>query len=334
MHTHSSKAGILGRLVAPGAAAPPRATATSAAPPRAARATLHTVHGWGHTPLDSPLRRALLVGAERLVAPRATRLIAVSPEVRDAGLRLHIGRADQYTVIGAPVDMRPHASDFAVARATARDALRLPVDAEVIGWVGRLSAQKDPETLARALAEILVTRHNAYAVLVGDGPDRERVQTLLASEIAARRVIFTGEREDVRSLYPAFDVLLHTTLWEGDPRVVREALAERVPVISARVAGVAMLAGDANLGAVVAPGDARAFVQATAAILDSVARRPPIPSAALHPLRVAADEPYRLMHELYRTVLEESGHDRAKPGHRPAPSAGRWPDFQELPAIA
>jgi hypothetical protein len=123
IHTHSSKAGLIGRLAAPPGAAP----------------RLHTVHGWGHTPLDPPPRRRVLIAAERLAARRTTKLIAVSGEVRDEGLALGIGRAAQYELIGAPVDMRPHASyfDFDSARAEARARLRIPQDAEVIGWVGR-----------------------------------------------------------------------------------------------------------------------------------------------------------------------------------------------------
>ncbi len=168
----------------------------------------------------------------------------MSPEVRDEGLALHIGRPRQYTVIGEPVDMRARRHDFGAARAAARAALKLPPDADVIGWVGRFAAQKDPRTLADVLSRVLLERHNAYAVLVGDGPDRALVESLLRPEAAERRVRFTGERDDVRELYPAFDVLLHTSRWEGHPRVVREALAERVPVVTARVAGTDVVSSD------------------------------------------------------------------------------------------
>ena len=109
---------------------------------------------------------------------------------------------------------------------------------------------------------MLVNRHNAYAVLIGDGPERAAVEESLDQEIAARRVIFAGRRGDVRPLYPAFDVLVHTTLQEGHPRVVREALAERVPVVSAKVSGTGCMAGDQRLGALVDPGDAPAYLTA------------------------------------------------------------------------
>ena len=294
IHTHSSKAGIIGRLGAP----------------VEPRLRFHTIHGWGHAAFIRPLRRNLLVNAERLAALRTTQLIAVSPEVRDEGLALHIGRPGQYTVIGAPVDMRPRTADFAAARAAARSELRLPQDAEVIGWVGRFSPQKGPFSLVAVLTELLATRHNAYAVLIGDGPMRSSLEERLAREIAERRIRLTGVRDNVRALYPAFDLLLHTSRWEGHPRVVREALAERVPVVTARAPGTSVVSSDPRFGWELERPDRDAYVGAIRAVLDSATLRAPIEEAALAPLRAVADEPYRLMRELYRGALAQAGGQR------------------------
>ena len=289
IHTHSSKAGFIGRLASP--------------PSSSVR--LHTIHGWGHTPLDGAARRRMLVVAERIAAQRTTRLIAVSDQVRDEGLALRIGRPSQYAVIGAPVDMRPRAADFDSARRAARARLRLPQDCEVIGWVGRFSPQKDPEAMVAVIQETLRRRHNAYAVLIGDGPDRALVETRLGAQVSARRVLLMGARDDVRELYPAFDVLLHTSRWEGHPRVVREALAECVPVVSARVGGTGVISSDPRLGAEVTAGDTGAYVATLDAILDSASRRAPIDPEALVALVAAADEPYRQMRELYAAALAQ-----------------------------
>jgi len=294
IHTHSSKAGFLGRI-----GAPPETPVL-----------LHTIHGWGHTPLDGRLRRAALVNAERLAARRTTKLIAVSRDVKDEGVTLHIGRPAQYEVIGAPVDMRPRDPDFTAARAAARTALRVAPDAEVVGWVGRYSPQKDPATLVDVVARLLAGRDKTIAVLVGDGPDRTLVRRRLASEVAAGRVRLTGAHDDARALYPAFDVLLHTSLWEGHPRVVREALAERIPVVTSRVGGTGLITADPRLGAEVTAGDAAAFVGALARILDAPTLRAPIDDTALAPLRAAAREPYQLMRELYRAALANAAGER------------------------
>jgi glycosyltransferase involved in cell wall biosynthesis len=286
IHTHSSKAGFVGRIGAP-----------------RGPVLLHTVHGWGHTPLDSPARRRALIGAEGLAALRTGTLIAVSDEVRAEGLALRIGRPSQYAVIGAPVDMRPSDSDHQRARAAARARLQLPPDADVIGWVGRLHPQKDPATLMSVISGLLLERPSLHAVLVGDGPLRPVVQRGLAAEIRSGRALMTGAIDDIRSVYAAFDVLVHTSLWEGHPRVIREALAERVPVVSARVGGTRELAAAGpRLGAVVEPADVDGFKRELTAVLDSDARRAPIDETALASLRASADEPYRLIRELYRRV--------------------------------
>lgn len=295
IHSHSSKAGVIARLAAPLIPGP----------------RFHTIHGWGHTPVDPAPRRSLLVNAERLAALRTTKLIAVSQEVRDEGLALRIGRRGQYEVIGAPVDMRPQIADFDSARARARAELQLPGDADVVGWVGRFSAQKDPGALVEILARLLAERHNAHAVLVGDGPELANVQSRLASEIAERRVVVTGVRDDVRALYAAFDVLLHTSRWEGHPRVVREALGERVPVVTSRVGGTGFISGDRRLGIEVPPSDRDAYLDAIVAILDSPALRAPIEEVALAPLRAGDHEPYRLMRELYQAALAQPRGKRA-----------------------
>jgi len=257
IHTHSSKAGIVGRLAAP-----------------RGPALVHTVHGWGHTPGDPAARRDALVRAERLAARRTDALITVSESVRAEGERLGIGRPEQYRVIPEFVDYRPVDPDFAKARARARERLGLAGDTEVFGWVGRFVEQKDPETVGAVLAAALGARPAARAVLVGDGPLRPLVARALAP--FGERVLFTGLRTDARELYAAFDVLLHPSLWEGQPRVIQEALAERVPVVASRVIGTEGLLTGGVTGVEVAPRDVRGFV-------DGLLRGPraPLPAEAI-----------------------------------------------------
>ena len=160
VHTHSSKAGIVGRLA-------PR--------PPSCR-TVHTVHGWGHTPTDPAWRRRLFIQLERFAAKRTDALIAQSRDVREEGISLGIGRPGLYTIIPTGVDFRPADSDFARARRDARSLLGLASDATVIGWVGRFAPQKDPMTLAKTLSLLLSKRPTLQAVLVGDGPLRNSVE--------------------------------------------------------------------------------------------------------------------------------------------------------------
>ena len=287
IHTHSSKAGIAGRLAA-------------GAP---ASGVIHTVHGWGHTPADPGWYRRLLVEAERRVARRADILIAVSADVRDEGLELRIGRPDQYRVIPEHVTFAPSHPGFDQGRRLARSRLRVPVDAPVVGWVGRFMPQKDPRTLALALKELLASEPQMHAVLIGDGELRSQVEDALA--FAGRRVHFAGFRKDVRELYAAFDVLVHTSLWEGQPRVIQECIAERVPAVTARVAGTPQLMASGRVGQEVEPGDHQGFATAVRRILESPELRAPLDEAAVQAVAASNGRQASLEGhlEVYREVL-------------------------------
>jgi len=287
VHTHSSKAGVLGRLAARDSGA----------------GVVHTVHGWGHTPADSRARRTAFVTSERLAARWCHRLVAVSRDTRDEGLRLGIGSPDQYEVIPEYVDYSPADPDFTGTRRRAREALGLPPDATVVGWVGRFMPQKDPGTLADAAGRLLEARPELHVCFVGDGPDRGEVESRLDGRDG--RVHFAGFRKDIRPLYAAFDVLLHTSRWEGQPRVPQEAIAERVPVVTARVAGTRDLIGSGPVGFEVEPGDAEAFARRAGQVLDDPALRAPLSEEAVGAVAAANGRELALARhrELYATLL-------------------------------
>jgi glycosyltransferase involved in cell wall biosynthesis len=265
VHTHSSKAGVLGRETAARIGIP----------------AVHSVHGWGHTPLDSAFRRRLLVLAERWAATRCHLIAAVSRDVRDEGLHLNIGRPEQYRIVPEWVDLEPSYADHAAGRHAARKVLGLTSEVPVIGWVGRFVAQKDPRTLGQVLVRTLRGDLSAVAVLIGDGPDMELVRRTTEEGGCGEQVKFLGLCDDVRRLLPAFDVVVHTSRWEGHPRVVQEAIAERVPVVTAQVSGVRDILLDDRVGRAVPSGDADAFAAACGHYLAHRERYVPIDEDAI-----------------------------------------------------
>lgn len=282
IHTHSSKAGIVGR----------------AAAARGSARVVHSVHGWGHTPSDPAWKQAVLVRAERSCAGLAELLIAVSRDVKEQGLREGIGVDRQYRIVPGYVDFTAASPDFAQSREHARRQLGLKSEDLVVGWVGRFVAQKDPATLAEAIVAVLRARSDVRVAFVGDGPGRSLVERALAAAELSGRAVFPGFRDDVRALYAAFDVLIHTSRWEGQPRVLQESIAERVPVVAADVAGVGDLLGTGGVGDIVAPGDA-------AGIAAAVLRRLADPGA-LAPLSDDA----------VAAVADRNGYPTASRGHR------------------
>jgi glycosyltransferase involved in cell wall biosynthesis len=292
VHTHSSKAGILGRLAA-------------------ARDTrvVHTIHGWGHTPDDPSWMSGLFVNLERMAARHSDALVAVSADVRDEGVRHDIGTESTYRVIPELVDFSAVAGEFESARREARRRLGIGDDEEVVGWVGRFVPQKDPETLLGVLERVLAARPQARAVLVGDGPLRLEVESQVARQGNARRVIFTGVRDDARMLYPAFDVLVHVSRWEGQPLVVQEAIAERVPVVATDAEGVRDLVLEGLTGFVAEPGDIHAVAEATSDFLNGSKLRAPLAESAVEEVaRRNGREIAIARHlELYRELLAGAG---------------------------
>ncbi len=289
VHTHSSKAGIVGRF---------------AAAPLPAR-VVHTVHGWGHTPSDSPRRRKMFIALERSAARRCDALVAVSADNRDEGLELGIGRPGIYRVIPELVRLEPIDPEFARARARARANLGISQEVDLVGWVGRFVEQKDPRTLAGVLASLLKSRPATHAVLIGDGPSRGEVQARLDQAGVGHQVKMMGVVHDARRLMPAFDVLIHPSRWEGQPRVVQEALAERVPVVAARASGVGELIADGSTGFVVAPQAVEEMITATARILDTPALRAPLSERALADLKASHGSAVAVARhrELYRELV-------------------------------
>jgi len=239
VHTHSSKAGILGRLAARWARVP---------------VVVHTVHGWGFHGSTPPTRRAAYVAVERLVARWTARLVVVSERDRTAGLGDRIGTPGQYTLIRSGVDLAPF-REARRHRAAIRASLGLPPTAPVIGAVTRLAAQKDPTTLVRAAGAVLRDLAGAHLVVVGDGPLRGECERLVAALGIAPRVRLTGIRRDVAALMGAFDVLALTSLWEGLPRVIPQAMAAGVPIVASAVDGVTEVIEDGRTGLLVPPGN-------------------------------------------------------------------------------
>lgn len=238
VHTHSSKAGIVGRWAAKLAGVP---------------VIVHTVHGWGHHDRQHPLVRAYYIWLEKLTLPITDKLIVVSPLNTEKGLADGIGRPEDYTVIrsGIELDRFGHPQ---VDRATTRASWGIPLTAPVVGTVTRLSAQKAPLDFVRSAAQILAAISNVYFLVVGDGPMRAEVEQLAKELGLAERLILTGLRRDVPELLAAMDIFALSSLWEGLPRVLPQAMASGLPVVATATDGSVEAVADGVNGFLVPPG--------------------------------------------------------------------------------
>jgi glycosyltransferase involved in cell wall biosynthesis len=263
VHTHTAKAGVLGRLAAHRAGVP---------------RLVHTYHGFPFHEFQGAPRRQAYVRIERRlgritdlalcvgtgVAVEAVRRRLISPErIRTIGVVAegpaapHGDRND-----GVPNDGVPNGS----ARARARAALGLPADATVVGAVGRLTYQKAPGDFVAALRAL--DRPDVTGVWVGDGE--------LAGKVAAQvrdtpgvRVVLAGQRGDVLELLPAFDVFALPSRYEGLPTAVVEAMACGIPVVATAVNAVGDVVVPGETGLLVPPGRPGLMADAVGFLLDS-----------------------------------------------------------------
>jgi glycosyltransferase involved in cell wall biosynthesis len=247
IHAHSSKAGALARLAAIGT--------------HAARVyTLHAMRTMDPT-LHPALRafyRAVEVG---LALTSCEALIAVSKREREHFLEQGIPAAMTYTVAnGIP---SPPMRDRNVVRA----ALGLGHEDVSIGFIGRLVPQKAPELFLASIAAAVRRSPSLRGVLVGTGPLQAAVHAMARQEGIFDRVVWVTEQRG-QDVLPALDVLVMSSLYEGMPYVLLEALAAGVPVIATDVGGVAEGIDDGVTGFTVPQPDARMLQDKIALLIE------------------------------------------------------------------
>ena len=254
VHTHTSKAGFIGRLAAVIARAP---------------AVIHQPHGHIFYGYYSPRRTAVFTALERQAARWTDRIITLTDRGAQEHLARGIGRAEQYVAVPSGV---PTAELRAAAppRGEARARLGLDPDAFIVVGLGRLVPIKGFDLLARALPAVVAQIPSARVLLVGDGAERAHLGVIAASMGVAERLQMTGETTDVASYLAAADVVAVPSRNEGMGRVIVEAMALGLPVVATAVGGIPDVVTDGECGRLVEPED----VDALAAALIELGRDP------------------------------------------------------------
>lgn len=246
VHTHTAKAGLLGRLAAASCRVPIR---------------VHTFHGhvlYGY--FSGAVIRGVRV-VERLLARGTTSLVAVGGRVRDELLEAGIGRASQYVVI--PPGVTPNKTPD---RSSARTELGLPLDNPVILFVGRLTAIKRPDRLIEATTLVLKNKPEVVLAIAGEGDLLEETRRL--AEPLGSSVRFLGWHQDVTLLYAAADCAVLTSDNEGMPVTLIEAAFAGVPAVTTDVGSAAEVVLNGVTGFVVEP-DANAVANGLIRLLDN-----------------------------------------------------------------
>lgn len=289
VHTHSSKAGILGRAAAYLAKVP---------------VIIHTVHGWGFHVDSKWHSRFAFALAERLVARFTDRLIMVSNTDLDRGMRFRIGRREQYHVWGGAINVKKFQS-VDMNPTELKNSLKIPAHAKIVGSVMRLSPQKDPLTFIQCASQVAAELPGVHFVVAGDGPLRGEAEKKIQNLNLQSRFSVLGLRDDVPSILRLFDVFLLTSRWEGQPLVVLEAMAAGCPVVATGIDGTKEIIQNGWDGYLFPPGDSDSAARAVIHLLNHPGESDNFRDRAR--VKVDAHDIHRLAQfqmDLYRSLLQ------------------------------
>jgi glycosyltransferase involved in cell wall biosynthesis len=258
VHGHSSKGGALARLAAG----------------RTASRVVYTPHAFAAMdPVCGRLKKLFYRQAEIALARVTDRIIATSPAERDFALQLGIP-SHKLTVIPNGVEPEPLPSSEQARRQLGLDAERV-----IVGFVGRLTSQKNPELLVEAFSRVAGRFPDARLVMVGDGPQAASVRSLVERCGLSDRVMLPGAL-DGRRLMPAFDVLALTSRYEGLPYVLLEALLAGLPLLVTDTSGQQLIV-DEGINGFVVPADAAMLADRLGRLLADKSLRKQMSSSAL-----------------------------------------------------
>ncbi len=246
LHTHTSKAGFIGRLAARLARVP---------------AVVHQPHGHIFYGYYGRALTAFYIALERRAATWSDRIITLTARGTEEHLARGIGRREQFVTVpsGVPVDqLRATAPTRAVARAH----LALPPGAFVVAALGRFVPVKGFDLLVEALPTVVAGVESTWLLLVGDGPERGPLEARAARLGVAGRVHVTGAVADVAPCLAAADVVAAPSRNEGMGRVLVEAMALGLPVVGTAVGGIPAVIVEGACGRLVPPGDVPALARA------------------------------------------------------------------------
>ena len=248
VHTHTTKAGFLGRVAARLCGTP---------------VVVHTFHAFSfHDFMDARVRRTYML-LERLMRPLTDEFLAVAPRVARQAVEYRLARPGRVSVAPSAVELSdlPSEPDGSV-----RHEFGVASSAPLIGTVGRILYQKAPLDFVRMAALVAEHRPDARFIMVGDGPMTDEVRA--EAERSGVDLIMPGFRDDVPRITCALDVFVMPSLYEGLGRALTEALACGCPVVASAVNGVPDLVRPGETGLLAEPGDPEAVARCVLWLLD------------------------------------------------------------------
>jgi glycosyltransferase involved in cell wall biosynthesis len=261
VHTHTAKAGFVGRWAAKFAGVP---------------VIVHTFHGHVFQGYFGRLKTRVFITLEQLTSRITDSILTLTQSLRrELALTYRVARTEKITVLPLGLDLAPFA---AAPRKTGafREQFGIPLDAPLVGIAGRMVPVKNHALFLEAAAQVRAKRPEVRFVMIGDGELRDDLERQIDNLGLRGFVKITGWLNDMASAYADMDVFALSSVNEGTPVTVIEALSAGCPVVATHVGGLPDLLEGGRFGTLVSSGNAHAFAQA---ILDAL-ENPPDTSTA------------------------------------------------------
>jgi glycosyltransferase involved in cell wall biosynthesis len=253
VHTHSSKAGMLGRWAAKAAGV---------------KVIIHSIHGFPFNDFQPFLKKYIYIILEKITAKITSHFIAVSSSNIDEGIRYKIFNRDRTTLIRSGIDILKFKNPE-TGKEEMKNNLEIPLETPVVLMVSCLKPQKAPLDFVKACFIIKEKINNVSFLLAGDGVLRHEIENEIKKKGLEGFFHLLGWRRDISNLINASDVLVLTSFWEGLPRVIPQAMAASVPVVVTRVNGSPEAVKDGENGFLLNPGDIDGIAEKTVFLLEN-----------------------------------------------------------------
>jgi glycosyltransferase involved in cell wall biosynthesis len=238
VHTHTSKAGLLGRFAAKFAGAP---------------LVVHTPHGHVFFGYFGPLKTKIFILLEKLANRMTDKIVALTHREKADYISYRTCPEEKITVIHSGIELNKFQEYPLAEKTKLKKEVGLPENSFVVGTAGRLVPVKGPEFLIKASQAIIPKHPNTYFLFAGDGPLKEDLQKKAKKAGEEKNVVFLGWRDDIAHILSIFDVFCLPSLNEGMGRVLVEAMAHGIPIVASEVGGIPDLITHGKNGFLVPP---------------------------------------------------------------------------------
>ncbi|WP_158135104.1 glycosyltransferase family 4 protein [Photobacterium damselae] len=280
VHTHSSKTGVIGRLAAKLAGVP---------------MVVHTVHGYAFPAAKNKLEKNIFLAMEWLGTKCSDKVICLHDADKKIAEEKLGAKASQIMVLANGVNLSKFNPPTLLQKQDIRSELGLPVNATVVGMVGRLWEQKNPKDLLTAAIDILKTRSDVHFVFAGDGELRAELEHRTNYHGVSSNIHFLGWRNDTESVLKAFDIFVLPSLWEGMPLAILEAQATGLPCVVSNIQGNNHLVYNEKNGYLFELNNNEQLIHSILALVDKSHRRDQMGTFALNKIKQDNDIERRII---------------------------------------